>query len=212
MREVELAAVTTLPAVLDVRDDLHRIREAVEDEEDADALEAGPDEDLRDDALAAVVDVRESLDEFAERDLADREGLLEDAENRLLALEERLDGEAADRARAARNRVRLYREAVTRTPAPLAVMGTGFRDADPAAEGLPVGDAVLSATVINDGDEPRDAVLVVGFYAPDGTDLGEQVGPSVELDPEEQRTVEMSVGVPTDADYYTVAATTDEPS
>lgn len=179
-----------LPAILDVRDDLRRIAATTENA----------------DATAAVEEVLDRLDEFADRDLADREGLLDDVENRLLALAERLDGEAARRAEAARNRVHLYREAVTKTADALAVTATAPERVEADDGTLPAGDAVLSVTVVNDVDETRAGVLLVTFYEDDGTELAEHVGPAVEFDPADQRTAEVPVTVPPEAAYYTVAA------
>lgn len=191
----------SLPAVLDVRDDLRRIRDAVDD----------ADDDRRDDLAATVESIRERLAAVPERDRADREGVLQEIEDELLVLEERLDGHPAEHARAARNRVRRYRDAAASTADPLVVTATGFRNVDDEATDLPAGDAVLTVTLVNDGDEPRDGVLTVVFYAPDGTALDEQVGPAVEVAPGDQVTVEAAVAVPTDTSYYTVAVPSEEP-
>ena len=180
-----------LPAVLDVRDDLRRAR-----------TEA--DRDVDDD----VRDVYDRLEDVTERDRAGQESVLDEVDNELLRLEERVDGEASRRIASARNRIRTYRESLSRATENLMVLETTFRRAEDedetevSFEDLRSEHAAVSATVVNEGD-PREVIVAVGFYAGD-EELHEAVGPRIEIDASEQRTVELETDVPEDAEYYTV--------
>lgn len=182
----------SLPPVIDIRDDLNRAER-----------ETGPDAD------AEFETVRDRLDAFERRDRADREGVLDEIDNQLLRLEERLDGEAARRIATARNRIHVYRDSLDRTAADLAVVETTARDRaereasdeDRADELLPVGDVTIAVTVANGGDD-REVVPVVTIYDDDGEDLGTTSGPAVPIQAGEQRRIELDVDVPSRASYY----------
>lgn len=187
--------VPSLPPVIDIRDDLNRAER-----------ETGPDAD------AEFETVRDRLDAFENRDAAAREGVLDEIDNQLLRLEERLDGEASRRIAAARNRIHVYRDSLDRTAADLSIVETTARDRaereasdeDREEKLLPVGDVTITLTVANSGDD-REVVPVVTIYDEDGDDLGTTRGPAVPLEAGAQRRIELDVDVPSRASYYAAA-------
>ncbi|WP_276298928.1 DUF7553 family protein [Halorussus lipolyticus] len=139
--------MSSVPAIIDIRDDLERARQHT-DEEVADEFET----------------VRDRLDAFADRDLADREGVLDEIDNELLRMEELLDDEAGRAVRSARNRIHVFRDSLSGTDEDFAVVDYGVHQhEEPEYEGvLPVGQATLSVTVANTGDDAAyNAVSVV---------------------------------------------------
>lgn len=183
--------MASLPPILDIRDDLRRARE------EADA-------DVSDDFET----VRDRLDAFRDRDLADRQGVVDEIDNQLLRVEELLDDEEATRAvRSARNRIHVYRESLDDTDESLAVVTSGVRQhEEPAADGvLPVGEVTLTVTVANTGDDAAVAP-VVGFYDEDGEELDSVRGPAFDLEAGTEGQIELDVDVPSDATNYAVSA------
>lgn len=180
-----------IPYVIDVRDDLKR------------ALGAA-DADIDDD----VAELRGRLDEYAERSHGDREGLLETMENDLLRLEESTGGDATTHIRAARNRLRVYRDtrggaagvAVVETKARRAGEEVDDRvgAADDAAD---PDDAEFWLTIANE-DEPRTVVIELTLYDAEGDELASHASEPVEIDAGEQKTVTMLASVPDVTDYY----------
>lgn len=185
-----MGTLDDLPAVLDIRDDLRRAL----DETDA----------AIDDEVSSVYD---RLEDFTERDRASQESLLDEIDNDLLELEERLSGEAARRVEAARNRIHTYRESLSRASENLVVLETTFRHVDTGAETSlsDVADdrATVAATVVNESD-PREIMLAVTFYGDDDRQLRETVGDRVRLDADEQRQVDLETRVPAEAEYHAV--------
>lgn len=177
--------MTSLPALLDITDDLERARET-----------ANPD--IEDD----VDQIHDRLDAVSERTRADREGVIDEMDNELLRLEEQTDGETERRIRAARSRLQLYRDAKqNRSERPFAVLGSKLRE---SGHELQAHEEIgIEATVINE-KAPRDLRLDVNFFDTDVDDIGAVQGPVVSLDTDEQRTVNFEVEVPAEAAYYRV--------
>lgn len=183
----------TLPPILDIRDDLYRAFEAT-----------GEDEALGEE----IETVLDRLDAFEDRDLADRAGVIDDVDNQLLRVEERLDDEDASRAiGAARNRIHIYRASRETTDPDLAVVTSSVHSPDhPDPDGLPpVGEVTVEVTVANTGGDTR-VEPVVTFYDEAGDDLETVRGQAVDLPGGEQTHVEMDVDVPDDASYYAASA------
>lgn len=184
-----------LPAILDIRDDLYR---ALEDtREDADFAEE-------------IETVLDRLDAFEERDLADREGVVDEIDNQLLRVEQRLeeedDEEAARALQSARNRLHIYRQAREETDENLAVVDSDVRERDEAVtEGtLPVGEVTLTVTVANTGEDAEVAPLVT-FYDEDGDEVESVRGPEFALGGGDQEQLEFAVDVPGDSAAYAVS-------
>ncbi|NEU56555.1 hypothetical protein [Halorussus sp. MSC15.2] len=184
-----------LPAILDIRDDLYR------------ALEATGEDDAVAEEIETVLD---RLDAFEERDVADRQGIVDEVDNQLLRVEERLnqrdDDEAVRALQAARNRLHIYRDSVEETDENLAVVETDVRqhDIDDTHEELPVGQVTMAATVANTGD-PAEVVAFVSFYGDDGDEIETLRGPEFVVPEGDQERVEMEVDVPGDARYYAMS-------
>lgn len=180
--------MASLPALLDITDDLERARETA-------------DADIDDD----VEQLRDRLDAAAGRTRANREGVVDEMDNELLRLEERTGGEAERRIRAARSRLQLYRDARDdQGDRPFAVLESKLRE---SGGDLEAGEEVgLEATVINE-KAPRDLRLDVNFFDADFDAAGTGRGPVVSLDADEQHTEEFEVEVPSDAAYYRIAPT-----
>ena len=180
-----------LPAVLDIRDDLRAAREA-------------SDRDVEDDVEAVVG----RLEEYTERDIGDREGLLDDIDNHLLRLQEQAsDDGAAQRFQAARNRIRVFRDSLSGTTAGLAVIdayltGSGDNDAEQHLDELRGDDATVHATVVNEG-ESSDVVVEAGFYDEANDQVESAASNRFAMNAGEQQTVELAASVPESADYYT---------
>lgn len=183
-----------LPTIIDIRDDLHRAREAADGDEDDD--------------LAAEIDtVLDRLDAFAERDVADRGGIVDEVDNQLLRVEEQLGDEDAARAiQSARNRLHIYRENREATHENLAVVDSAVRQhEEPESEGvLPVGEVTLTVTVANTGED-TEVVPTVTFYDENATELDSVRGPEFPLAGGGQEQFELEVDVPSDATSYAVS-------
>lgn len=184
--------MTPLPALIDVRDDLARALE-----------ETDGDEDL----AAEIETVLDRLDAFEERDRADRGGIVDEVDNQLLRVEERLDDEAAARdVQSARNRLHIYRENRQQTDANLAVVDSDVRAPDETeADGvLPVGEVTLSVTVANTGED-TEVVPVVTFYDEDADEIESVRGPEFVLPGGDQEQFEFDADAPADATSYAVS-------
>ncbi|WP_115864007.1 DUF7553 family protein [Halorussus litoreus] len=188
--------MASIPPILDVRDDLYRALEAT-------------DED--DDLAAEIETVLDRFDDFQERDSgADPEGVVDEIDNQLLRVEQQLierdDEDAARAIGSARNRIHIYRESVEQSGEDFAVVDSGVRHAETTDdEGLlPVGEATITATVANAGED-SEIVPVVGFYDRDGDEVESVRGPTFELPAGEQGQIELDVDVPSDAERYAVA-------
>ena len=183
-----------LPAIIDIRDDLQRALE-----------EADRDED--DDLAREIETVLDRLDAFAERDRADRGGIVDEVDNQLLRVEEQLDDEEAARAlQSARNRLHIYRENREATDPNLSVVDSSVRQHEESdAEGvLPVGEVTLSVTVANTGED-TEIVPTVTFYDEAADEVDSVRGPEFPLADGEEATFELDVDVPADATSYAVS-------
>ncbi|NHN49772.1 hypothetical protein G9464_19570 [Halostella sp. JP-L12] len=181
--------MSSLPPLLDVRDDLRTARR----ESDA---------DVNDDVDAVI----ERLEEVPERDPGGQDAMIDEIDNELLRLEEQLDGDPARRIGAARNRLRIYRHAMGESSEHLAVIDTEFQSGDARPGAVPADvrneEATVEATVLNEA-APREVVPVVRFLD-DGDELKSVTGSPVELGENDQRTVSVTAMVPEGADGYTV--------
>ncbi|WP_089823527.1 hypothetical protein [Halogranum amylolyticum] len=176
--------------------------------DELDRLERKADADVR----AELDEVRTRLDEYASRERGDerredgRDSLLDDVDNTLLRLRERLSGDADRQAEALQNRVRQFRDSRAGSSDTLSL-------AEPRLESggtvVDVGDhggrqVDLVTTLVNAG-EAGDGVVRVGFYGDDGTldrrvDLHESA-----VDAGERRDVTATVIVPDGATHYDVS-------
>lgn len=183
--------MASLPAVLDIRDDLARAREEVDEEHRSELDEVG-----------------DRLEALADRDRADHEGVLDEIDNQLLRIETQVDREAQRRIHASRNRIHLYRQSLSKSDG-LTVLESRFREAEKTGgvpDGVTGGETELRVTVVNE-ETDRDVRLEAAFYGPDDDELetvGADVGRLVEGD---QETFTLEVNVPPEVEYYVVTAT-----
>jgi hypothetical protein len=185
-----------LPPLIDVHDTLDDI------ERDADA-------DVSDDLDA----IRANLDRLADRDQGG-ETLLDDIEDDVLAMRERLSGDADWYAEAVENRVRQYRTArdsasdtLTVAEPRLARNGTAVSlDAGRGGDSGHGGDpADAEGVLVNQGDDRRATMQVV-FYDDDGATLRKVESGPVDLAGGERHDVSLTVHVPDDASYHDIRA------
>ncbi|WP_134672052.1 DUF7553 family protein [Halorussus marinus] len=184
--------MTPLPALIDIRDDLAR---AIE--------ETDGDDDLR----SELRTVSDRLDAFEERDRADRGGIVDEVDNQLLRVEERLDDEAAARAvQSARNRLHIYRESRQQTDANLAVVDSTVRDSGgpDADEVVPVGEVTVAVTVANTGAD-TEIVPIVTFYDDRAAEVESVRGPEFALAGGEQAQFEFDTDAPADATTHAIS-------
>ena len=182
-----------LPTVLDIRDDLRAAREA-------------SDRDVEDDVEAVVG----RLEEYAERDAGDREGLLDDIDNHLLRLQEQAsDDRAAERFQAARNRIRLFRDSVAGQAGGPIIIDTSLTGVDSETgrelDELHGAEATVRATVVNEGGA-GDVLVEAGFYDADSNQVESAESNRFGMGAGEQQTVKLDTSVPENADYYTAVA------
>ena len=182
-----------LPTVLDIRDDLRAARES-------------SDRDVEDDVKAVVG----RLEEYAERDIGDREGLLDDIDNQLLRLQEQaLDDESAERFQAARNRIHIFRDSLAGQTGGPVVIDAHLTEVDSETERgldeLRSTEATVRTTVVNEGDA-GDVLVEAGFYDDDNGRVESTESDRFEMDAGEQQTVTLEAVVPEKADYYTTVA------
>ncbi|WP_255166925.1 hypothetical protein [Natrononativus amylolyticus] len=184
-------ATASLPAVLRVDDDLEAIQA-----------------DVGGDPAVAIEQAREDLARFEVREAATQASLLDDVESLLLRAQEQVEGDHARRLEAIRNRIRIYREAVSDTDEDLAVIDATVRtetedeSAIRAVRGEPV---ELVATVVN-GGRARRVVVVAAFYDESGAELEQIATDELGFDADEQAAVELGVVVPGETAYYTATA------
>ncbi|MFC5972787.1 hypothetical protein ACFPYI_15730 [Halomarina salina] len=178
-----------LPPLLDVRDAL-------------DDIEREADADVSDDVDA----IRADLDRLAEHDEAS-DSVVSDVEDDVLALRERLSGDADMYAEAVENRIRQYR-----TSRQSASDTVDIADPRLARNGTAVdlerqrGETVdVEGVLVNQG-ESRAATVLTAFHDDDGTVSRTVESRAYDLDAGEKRDVSLTVFVPDDAAYYAVSA------
>lgn len=172
-----------LPKIVDIRDDLRRADEASETDLDEQTGE-----------------VLNLVAEYVEDDSATA-GTLDQAEEELLRLEEQVDDDvAAERFEAARNRLRIYRDAVSGDRGGLAVIATRRADG---------GDG-FEATVVNNAADDVDGRVTVTFYDDAGEELGTATSGRESFDPGAERTVSVSADEPDGVSRYVSAAERDD--
>lgn len=178
-----------LPPLVDVRDTL-------------DDIEREADVDVSDDVDA----IRANLDRLANHDGAS-DSVVSDIEDDVLALRERLSGDADMYAEAVENRVRQYRTA--RSNASDAV---DVADARLTRNGATVdlerqrGELVdVEGVLVNQGD-PREVTVLTTFHGEDGALSRKVESQAFDLDAGERRDVSLTVYVPDGAAYYAVGA------
>lgn len=176
-----------VPHIVDVEDDLEYARRADADlDEEIDGIE-------------------DRLDAYSERDAADPEGVLEVVENELLALEEETEGTVEERVRAARNRIHIFRSALTDTDDDVALLEAKARRADAGSEVQRSADSDSESefwlTVVNDGG-PREFDVEIVFYDEEGEVLERIEGGDVSIAADEQKTITVLAEVPDDAAFY----------
>lgn len=185
-------SMASLPRIIDIRDDLEQAQSASEN-------------DIEED----VSDVLSQLEQYSDPDRRHQVGLLDTAENTLLRLQEQEGSEKATRRlQAARNRIEIFRNAISDTATELVVVDSEIRDSNADSEMRverlqeEIGEARVS--VVNLG-EPTDGLVEVSFYDDDGMSLGNTVT-TIALDSDEERTVTLDVEVPADTVHYTAIA------
>ena len=172
-----------LPKIVDIRDDLRRADEASET-----------------DLGEQTGEVLNLVAEYVEDDSATTSNL-DQAEDELLRLEEQVDDDvAAERFEAARNRLRIYRDAVSGDRDGLVVIGTRRTDD---------GDAFAS-TVVNNADDDIAGRVTVTFYDDAGEELGTATSDRETFDSGAERTVSVSADEPDGAARYASAAERDD--
>lgn len=176
-----------IPYVIDVRDDLKRALAAAE-------------ADIDDE----VAELHERLDEYAKRSYGNREELLETMESDLLRLEELTAGDASTHIRAARNRLRVYRDS-RGSASGVAVVETKARRAGEEAEAHDAmdggDDAEFWLTIANEA-ESRTVVIQLTLYDSEGGELTSHASEPVEIGSGDQKTMTMLAPVPDVTNYY----------
>lgn len=186
-----------IPKIIDLSDDLDR-------------AQAAADADLSGEIEA----VDGLLEEFVAEPARDREGILDQIENELLALQERVGSdEASEHLQAARNRLELFRDAFADADTDLVITTTRL---EPAAgtPGEGTGVAALQGrrihaelTVANVGG-PTAGRPTVTFYDDANASVGTVVADPVEFDGGEQRTIGVDASVPEEATQYAASVET----
>lgn len=187
--------MVSLPNIIDIRDDL---RQAQDDSEN----------DVDDD----ISDVLSKLEQYADPDRRHDKSLLDTTENTLLRLQEQETSEEATRRfQAARNRIEIFRDAVSNADTELVVVDSKVRnpntDSKTEVKSLQEDSGEIRVSVVNLG-EPAEGMVEVAFYDDDGTVLQDATTP-ITLDSDEEQTVTLDVMVPADAVYHTTVARKD---
>lgn len=170
-----------LPKILDIGDDLRRAQNVLE-------------RDISDERR----EILRLLDEYAAHDVDSDEGKLDETDEELLRLQEQGDDEAAEYFQSARNRIRLFRESLDGDGEEFIVVTTrpGSEDAD----------STLDVTAVNNTGESTSGRVTVTFYDADGNELKTTASETAEFDPDEQRTVSVSIERPEESERYVAAA------
>jgi plasmid stabilization system protein ParE len=180
-----------LPPLIDMDDVLDRIERNTDSEA----------------AAAYLDDIRAVLERVAERDPSNRESLLGDLDNLVDSLRMHVDGDADFWAETVQNRVANYRRTRRETSDTLHFSAgrltvDGDEPVDPTDHR---GEkATLRGTLVNQGERGA-AVVQLAFYneADEATWTVESC--EFDLDAGEQRTLNLHVWIPEDADYYGIA-------
>lgn len=193
--------MSSLPEVIDVRDDIEVAREE---------SVAGSD------ARIAIAEAIERLEELERAESGERGGLLDDVENRLLRAEEQLGGDAERRLRSARNRIEQYRESLSRAGEGLAILDARLRrietdddsdrDVSPVEAGSEADERVeTTVTVVNEG-EPRSVAALVTFRDDAGEPISERRSDTIEFGADEQRSIQFETDRPAAAESHVATA------
>lgn len=168
-----------VPEILDIRDDLTRARETSE-------------QDINED-VENILDVIQS---YEDRSYGDRQGLLDRLDEELLRLEEQVESDHTRlHVQAARNRVRIYRDAMADSATDLGIITTKLTTADTGEQ------ATLRVTVANEGD-PTTVNVVVTFYDDEFTEIKTARSEPIECDANAEATAVLDVALPDDYAYY----------
>lgn len=170
-----------IPDILDVRTDLEQAQET-------------SDQDIGDD----IDDVLDLIRTYEDRDYGSRQSLLDQIDEELLRLEEQAESDHTRlHVQAARNRIRLYRDAMSESATDFGILATELTaDEDERA--------TLQVTVVNSG-EPRTVDVVVTFYDEDFEELETTRSDPIECGSNAEETVEMDVVLPDDYAHYVPA-------
>lgn len=168
-----------VPKILDIRDDLSQAQETSEQD---------IDEDIKD-----IIDIIQS---YEDRRYGDRQGLLDRLDEELLRLEEQVESDHTRlHVQAARNRVRIYRDATSDSATDLGIITTKLTTADTEEQ------ATLRITVANEGD-PTTINVIVDFYDEDFNEVRTTRSESVECDANAEATAVLDIVPPDDYTYY----------
>lgn len=171
--------MSKIPEVLDIQDDLNRAQETAEQDIDED-----------------IENVRDVLQTYEDRDYGDREGLLDRIDEELLRLEEQLDSDQTQlHLQAARNRIRTYREAMSRSATDIGIITTDLTRADTEDQ------ATLHVTIVNDG-EPTTVTVIVTLYDTNFTEIKTVRSEPVECERDAEVTVDLDLVLPNEYAHY----------
>jgi hypothetical protein len=176
-------------------------------DDELDRLERKADADVR----SELDEIRTQLDEYAarqeaERDEDGRDSLLDDVDNSLLRLRERLSGDADRQAEALQNRIRQFRDSRAGSSDTLSLAEPRLEQDGVATDVAAVGGRQVDVvtTLVNTG-ESGDGVIRVGFYDTDG-DLERRVDLHESgVAAGERRDVAATVTVPDSVAHYDIS-------
>jgi hypothetical protein len=166
-----------VPQILDVSDDLRRAQDATDD-------------DIGD----AVRDIRDSLGASADRGQSIDEAELDEIDQSLLRLQERCGDEAGEYLQAARNRIQIFRKAVTGEGDSVSVIETRRETRDD--------ESTFEVTVVNNTGEQVRGEAVVTFYDDAGSELDSAASAATTYEAGEERAVEVQTAPPDGASRY----------
>lgn len=171
-----------VPEILDIQNDLNRAKETSEQDIDKD--------------IESVLDIIRS---YEDREYGDRQGLLDRLDEELLRLEEQVESDHTRlHVQAARNRVRIYRDAMSDLTTDLGVITTKLNTADTEDQ------ATLRVTVVNEG-EPTIVDVTTTFYDEEIGEIKSIRSEPIECDANTETTISLDIVLPDDYAYHVPA-------
>ena len=174
--------MTQVPEILDIQDDLQPARETAEHDIDED-----------------IENVLDLLQTYEDREYGDREGLLDRIDEELLRLEEQVESDHTRlHLQAARNRIRIYRDTMSKSATDVGITATDLTTADTEDQ------TTLHVTILNEG-EPTTVTVIVTFYDEDFTEVETTRSEPVECDADTEVTIDLELEPPNEYAHYVPA-------
>ena len=136
------------------------------------------------------------LQTYEDREYGDRQGLLDHIDEELLRLEEQAESDPTQlHLQAARNRIRIYRDTMSKSVTDVGITTTDLTTGNPEEQ------TTLHVTLVNEG-EPTTVTVIVPFYDVDFTEIKTARSEPVKCEADTEVTVDLELEPPDDYTHY----------